>query len=49
MTPEQELEKLRRELAEAERKVSQYKNQKEWLLAQCCYQALRFTVKITVA
>ena len=22
---------------------------KEWLLAQCCYQALRFTVKITVA
>ena len=22
---------------------------REWLLAQCCYQALRFTVKITVA
>ena len=29
MTPEQELEKLRRELAEAERKVSQYRNQKK--------------------
>ena len=32
MTPEQELEKLRRELAEAERKVSQYRNQKKIIL-----------------
>ena len=32
MTPEQELEKLRRELAEAKRKVSQYKNQEKIIL-----------------
>ena len=32
MTPEQELEKLRRELAEAERKVSQYRNQEKIIL-----------------
>ena len=32
MKPEQELERLRRELAEAERKVSQYRNQQKTIL-----------------
>ena len=32
MTPEQELERLRRELAEAEKKVSQYRNQEKIIL-----------------
>ena len=32
MTPEQELEKLRRELAEAKKKVSQYRNQEKIIL-----------------
>ena len=32
MTPEQELEKLRRELAEAKKKVSQYRNQEKMIL-----------------
>ena len=32
MTPEQELERLRRELAEAEKKVSQYRNQERIIL-----------------
>ena len=32
MTPEQELERLRRELAEAKKKVSQYKNQEKMIL-----------------
>ena len=32
MTPEQELERLRRELAEAKRKVSQYRNQEKIIL-----------------
>ena len=32
MTPEQELERLRRELAEAKKKVSQYRNQEKMIL-----------------
>ena len=32
MTPEQELERLRRELAEAKKKVSQYRNQEKIIL-----------------
>ena len=32
ITPEQELEKLRRELAEAKKKVSQYRNQEKIIL-----------------
>ena len=32
MTPEQELERLRRELAEAKKKVSQYKNHEKIIL-----------------
>ena len=32
ITPEQELERLRRELAEAEKKVSQYRNQEKTIL-----------------
>lgn len=32
MTAEQELERLRRELAEAKRKVSQYRNQEKMIL-----------------
>ena len=32
MTPEQELERLRRELTEAKRKVSQYRNQEKMIL-----------------
>ena len=42
MTPEQELERLRRELAEAKKKVSQYRNQEKMILNKARDKERRF-------